>query len=103
MIKNDGAADISSLVSMQWRITVLEEQAQIREHKLALAVSYDSAKVARIRQLEAELADWRKLRDPEHLCAQLFNDIPARLELRHVEQLLLARMDRNTSITGAAQ
>lgn len=79
----------SDLIALRWRITVLEEQAQIREHKLAVAVRYDSAKVARIKQLEAELDDWRKLREPEYLANQLKEGIPARLGVQHFQHLLV--------------
>jgi hypothetical protein len=87
MSANEGAAAVSDLVALRWRISVLEEEAKIREHKLALAVSYDAAKIARITQLEAELADWRKLREPEYLTSQLKEGIPARLDLQHLQHL----------------
>ncbi|PIL42356.1 hypothetical protein CR105_24535 [Massilia eurypsychrophila] len=77
------------MLALKWQITVLEEQAQIREHKLSLAVTYDAAKIARIKQLEAELVDWRKLRDPQYLVSQLKEGIPARLDVRHFQYLLV--------------
>lgn len=83
----NGASAVSEMLALQWRITVLEERAQIREHKLALAVTYDAAKIARIKQLEAELEDWRKLRDPEYLTSQLKQGIPARLGLQQLQHL----------------
>lgn len=87
MSANDGASAVSSILALQWRITVLEEQAQIREHKLSLAVTYDAAKIARIKQLEAELEDWRKLREPGYLTSQLKQGIPARLSLQQLQHL----------------
>jgi hypothetical protein len=88
MSANDGVSAISDLVALRWRITVLEEQAQIREHKLSLAVSYDAAKIARIKQLEAELDDWRKLREPGHLRQQLEAGFPAQLDVTQMQYLL---------------
>lgn len=87
MSANEGAAAVSDLVALRWRISVLEEEAQIHKHKLALAVSYDAAKIARIKQLETELDDWRKLREPEYLVNQLKEGTPARLDLRQLQHL----------------
>jgi hypothetical protein len=84
----DGVPAVSDMLALKWRITVLEEQAQIREHKLSLAITYDAAKIARIKQLEAELEDWRKLRDPWYLRQQLEAGIPAQLDVTQVQYLL---------------
>lgn len=76
---------------LEMRIAQLEEQLAQRDHRLALAVTYDSAKLARIKELEAELDTWRKLRNPDYLLGSLMRDQPAALDRAQAARLLLTR------------
>lgn len=82
-------AQVIELAELRLRIAALEAEREPLEFKLSQAVRYDEAKTQRIKQLEAELGDWRLLRDPEHLCNQIAEGVPAQLDLRHVQRLLV--------------
>lgn len=88
--KNGG----SHVRDLQWRIAQVEEQLRVAEFKLSHAVSYDDAKRRRIALLESELADWQKLRDPDHLAEQMLAGVPAQWTLPHAERFLVSMQIR---------
>lgn len=86
--KRSTCSEFIELAELRAKIAVLESERAPREQKLSLAVSFDAAKSLRIKQLENELAEWRKLRDPGHLFDQLASGVPAQLHMAQVQQLL---------------
>lgn len=81
----------SEVLGLQRRVTQLEEELVKRDHRLSLATTYDKAKGVRIKVLEAEIAEWRKLEDSELLLASLVQGVPAALDRAQAGRLLMSR------------